>query len=430
MTRHILTLSEEVARSVDGYDEVFLWDKGKSSAFTGSLGPYLEKLGPIGLLNLDFVRIALGVFASDRSTSRQRGGSDWNRRQFELTVSVSEPDLWQRHANRLSEIVNFLTGDQWAFVFREAEVGPENVLTLDDASYERTVLLSGGADSATGALLSRHELKVGEGQALVSHFSSTTISPLQKQAATTIRDLVPGRKQIHHQLYLNRGARRLDGSSFQSEPSNRSRSLLFLAVGLAVAEQGQTPLWIPENGFASLNPPLGPDRRGSLSTHTTHPKFLHDLGRLLTDIGAHGAITNPFERMTKGEMFGRLAKTVGTDAASHLLSATNSCAHTDGRYSGASPARSCGVCFGCIVRRASFAAAKLPDSTVYLSDDTSGKYTEFVDQKSILTSMRDFATDGVSRRTIMAMSLPPDYPAREALDLCNRGIEELRAYLG
>jgi hypothetical protein len=206
--------------------------------------------------------------------------------------------------------------------------------------------------------------------------------------------------------------------------------LLFLALGLAVAERASSKLWIPENGFASLNPPLGADRRGSLSTHTTHPRFLRELGELMRSVGGHGEIENPFEGLTKGEMFDRVADAIGTDAASAYLSATNSCSHTDGRYSGAPAGSSCGVCFGCLVRKSSFAASGVPDKTTYLVDDTSGQFSAFVKQKSIVEPMRDFARRGIRPRDVMTMSLPQDYAAKDALTLCQRGIEELRSILG
>lgn len=33
-------------------------------------------------------------------------------------------------------------------------------------------------------------------------------------------------------------------------------------------------LFVPENGFISINPPLTSRRLGSHSTHTTHPQFI------------------------------------------------------------------------------------------------------------------------------------------------------------
>lgn len=297
---------------------------------------------------------------------------------------------------------------------------------MEGERHGRTVLLSGGADSAVGALLSALDLGAGRSQALVSHYSFTALSPVQRDLVAAIEGLVPGQTQVHHQFHLNRTSRRLDGTDFRSETSTRSRSFLFLALGLAMAERADSPLWIPENGFASLNPPLGPDRRGSLSTHTTHPRFLRELSALVTAAGGHGVLENPFEPITKGEMFRRLAAAIGVDEASRYLSATNSCSHTDGRYSGAPAGIACGVCFGCLVRRSAFAASGVPDATTYLVNDTSGRFDEFVHGKSIVEPMRDFVTRGVRPRDVMAMSLPEGYEAQDAMALCALGVDELR----
>lgn len=430
MTRMLLTLSEDVAAAATDYDEVFLWTKASRCSFTGDLDPYLRKLGPVGALNADLVRIALAVLAADRSLRRESRGSKWNTRSFELVVEVIKPEAWRPLSARLAGIVGFLSGDHWEFEFSQGHEDDVVALAVDEApSYERTVLLSGGADSATGALMSALDLEAGTSQALVSQYSLTALSPIQQGLVSDMRLLAPQVEQRHYQLHLSRGTRRLDGSSFKNEKSTRSRSLLFLSLGLAVAQRAGTPLLVPENGFASLNPPLGPDRRGSLSTRTTHPKFLADLSDLLREVGAHHEIVNPFAKFTKGEMFRALADRVGAPAASDYLSATNSCAHTDGHYSGASPGSSCGVCFGCLIRRASFAAANIEDKTAYLCNDADGKFDRFVQKKSIVEPMRDFALKGVPRQAIMSMSLPSGYPARDAFDICQRGVSEIRGFL-
>lgn len=433
MTRILLTVSDlnaEAAKRTGGFDETLLWTRDGRSTFVGSVDPHLAALGAVNPLNVDLVRIAVAVFGADRSVLRQGGGASWNARDFDITVEVNDPAVWTAHAQQLSQLVGFLSGDHWVFQFVQGALPEEIVLPLDDQLFDRTVLLSGGADSAAGALLSAVELGEGASQALASQFSSTALSPTQQRIVSSIGGLVPGVRQVHHQFRLHRGSKRLDGTKFRDEPSSRSRSLLFLALGLAVAERAGSKLWIPENGFASLNPPLGADRRGSLSTHTTHPRFLRDLSELMQSVGGHGEVENPFESLTKGEMFQRVAKAIGTDAASEYLSSTNSCSHTDARYSGAPVGSSCGVCFGCLVRRASFAASGVLDRTTYLVDDPSGHYRTFVKQKSIVEPMRDFTHRGISPRDVMTMSLPSDYVAKEALALCERGIDELRSILG
>ncbi|TNC23733.1 7-cyano-7-deazaguanine synthase [Amycolatopsis alkalitolerans] len=429
MTRLLLATNSETAQDGSGYDEVFLWNDSSRSSFTGSLEPSLSALGPIGEVNSDFVRVALGVFAADRSVRRKGRGADWNARDLHLTVQIADPGRWQTKSQELTELISFLTGDRWSLDFVAAPASIVTPLPVDDASFVQTVLLSGGADSAAGALYSALQLQPGETQALVSHFSSTAISPFQKSLADSIAQLAPRQTSIHFQVNLNRGSKRLDRTNFRNEPSSRSRSLLFLALGLAVASRTSSPLLIPENGFASLNPPLGPERRGALSTRTTHPRFLHDLEKLLAALGAHSRIENPFQNLTKGQMFALIADQTNADTASRYLSATNSCSHTDAHYEGAPPGSSCGVCFGCIVRRAAFKAAGLKDRTTYLSEDPDGSYKDFVQKKSIEAAVADFCQDEVKPRTVMAMSLSANYRASDALDLCRRGAAELREYI-
>lgn len=429
MTDFLLTIDEKTANSAVGYDEIFLWTRTGKSTFTGTLSPHLPSLGRVRQENIDFVRIALAIFSADRSVRRQARGSDWNDRDFRLTIEVGDPGAWQKYAGELAETVGFLTGDRWSFRFTQAAIAPAVELELDEVTPAATVLLSGGADSAAGALLTALSLDKGATLQLVSHFSATCISPFQRDLAKRIKAAAPDITIAPRQTNLNRTTKRLNATNFKSEPSSRSRSLLFLSLGLASAERSGQPLLIPENGFASLNPPLGPERRGSLSTHTTHPRFLADLQDVLTKVGAHGLIENPFQYLTKGQMFSRVAEKIGKERASEYLGATNSCSHTDARYSGVAPGSSCGVCFGCIVRRASFNAAGLSDPTQYLSNDPGGRYARFVQNKSIIEAMYDFASVDPKPRMVMKMSLPSSYPPAEALSLCRAGVEELRTFL-
>src|SRR5262249_51932596 len=161
-------------------------------------------------------------------------------------------------------------------------------------------------------------------------------APIQRHVAEEVERLLPGPGQEHVAVHLARRTTRFDGSKWPTEPSSRSRSLLFLALGLAVASIHGVPLWIPENGFASINPPLGSERLGSLSTRTTHPTFLQGLTAALAKVGAHSAIENPFAGSTKGEMFQMAAGLVGADAASKFLISTHSCGLTGQRAFGVS----------------------------------------------------------------------------------------------
>jgi hypothetical protein len=406
----------------------FYWLTDQRSSFTSGIGPSLGMLGPVPELNIDAVRIALTAFAADRSVLREGQGSNWNQRPLDLEIPVSDPTRWKAVADELAGVLGFLSGDRWTLSFSH-EQAPVEAVALPSTSGvpKRVVLLSGGADSAIGGLYSRSLLAPGEHHILLSHFSNTMLAPIQRHVTAEVERLAPGPTQQHIVVHLGRGSQRIDGTSYPSEPTSRSRSLLFLALGLAVASVHQVPLWIPENGFASLNPPLGPERLGSLSTRTTHPAFLQNLAAVLTKAGAHAVIENPFAKSTKGEMYQRVVDLVGSDEASAFLSKTHSCALTGQRAHHISAERSCGICFGCVLRRASFAASGVADLTDYIAPSSDPVVQKWLDSKSVEQPVRNFIRRGVRARDLATLGLPDNYPMRDALDLCQRGLAELRS---
>ena len=202
--------------------------------------------------------------------SARRAAPDAWTRQITLHLPVS-PD-WLPLAPRLSRLLNFLTGDDWTLKLREASLD----LGLKGEwphpwRPDGVMLFSGGLDSLVGAL---DFLEAGQRLLLVSHYDFGQLASIQQTlAAALVRHYGPDR--VHHL-----GVR----VQFPEAPelSMRSRSLLYLALGLAAAASfgTATPLIIPENGWISLNPPLTFNRLGSYSTRTTHPYFLEELTSL------------------------------------------------------------------------------------------------------------------------------------------------------
>lgn len=420
-----LRLAAPETATADEASQSFYWLTNGSSTFTTKLDPCLSSLGQVAPLNIDLARIAVAVYAADHSVPRAGGGSSWNQREIEVTVPVSDVSKWSQVADELTGVVGFLTGDRWTIRFNAEDVDTGTPAKPQASPPRRVVLLSGGADSALGALVSRGQLGKDESHLLVSHFSARTLPPIQRRVAAAVEQLMPGPAQEHLQLHMSRNAKRIDGTEYFTEPTSRSRSLLFLALGLAAASVYEVPLWIPENGFASLNPPLGPERLGSVSTRTTHPAFLGGLGQVLKDVGAHHTIENPFASNTKGEMFSRAADLIKKKKASAYLSDTNSCAHTGQRAFGVSSSQSCGVCFGCVVRRAAFSASGVEDATTYIAAGSNKKLRAWLDSKSVEPAVRSFIKRGVRERDLIALSLPTTYALADARDLCERGIKEL-----
>ena len=428
--RYELKLRPRTSGSRDDPLATFYWPANGPSSFIAPFGPRLANIGAVPPLNVDLVRLALLVFAADRSTIRRVGTTNWSRRDFSLTVPVSDAQSWESLSGQLGNLLAFLTGDTWALNFRNARPPREQgVKKLDPQEPSRVVLMSGGADSALGVLESRRQLDATESHVLVSHVGLTSLAPIQRGVAESASTIISGLDQSVKQIRLVRRQRQVDGTKFKSETSTRSRSFLFLALGLAHASVHRVPLWIPENGFASLNPPLAPNRRGSLSTRTTHPAFLGRLSRILEDVGAHPTIINPFARMTKGEMFRTAASQFGDAEITGFLSATHSCGLTGQRSKRIPTTTQCGVCFGCVIRRASFAGAGLNDTTAYADAGHSDELAKWLDQKSVLADVRRFVQRGVTRRDLLSMSLPDDYPLSDARSLCQRAVEELREFV-
>jgi 7-cyano-7-deazaguanine synthase in queuosine biosynthesis len=325
----------------------FLWRnaaQGQSSFWT-SIDPEMAQLGKVARANQDMVSLAVLAFLADRTTPRPQA---WGR-ELELHLPVYAVDRWKNAGAAVERMLSYLSGDEWSVQFDRR--GPTQLSSHSREKVDLVCLFSGGADSLCGAV---RALADGKRLVLLSHWDWGPHSGIQRKLAREFERVfeieIP-----YIQVRMGRRKAQLGGSEFPDEATRRSRSLLFIALGLAAGSDGSTPLWVPENGYASINPPLAPERRGSLSTRTTHPTFFALLGDVLTHVGAHSDFVNPFRDSTKGEMFGEISEAVGKAKAQKLLALTHSCVHV--RWAGMfnlAPETQCGVCFGCLVRRAAF----------------------------------------------------------------------------
>jgi hypothetical protein len=87
--------------------ENFYWTADGPSSFEGPYGPRLGKFGPVRPENVDFVRLALLVFAADRTTPRSGGGSNWSQREFRLRVPVGKPQPWIAAKTDVERLLDF-----------------------------------------------------------------------------------------------------------------------------------------------------------------------------------------------------------------------------------------------------------------------------------------------------------------------------------
>ncbi|MFZ2089247.1 MAG: Qat anti-phage system QueC-like protein QatC, partial [Desulfobaccales bacterium] len=274
---------------------------------------------------------------ADKLAPRALQPDAWTR---ELVLDIPTTPAWAGLATDLGKLLHFLTGDAWTIRPRESPVDLQLAGTWPH-DWQPTVaaLFSGGLDSLTGAI---DLLEEGHRLVLVSHSDYGQLASSQQALAQVLMEHY-GPKRLHHL------AARVQFEG--PELSLRSRSLLYVALGLtaAAAFSGRVPLFIPENGWISLNPPLTLNRLGTYSTRTTHPHFLAALVALWREAGIFQELKNPYVSLTKGEM---VAQCRNLALLEKLAPLSISCARpVAGRWR-KEPAGACGYCYPCLVRRA------------------------------------------------------------------------------
>ena len=322
---------------------------------------------------LDFVVLASAVYALDKTILRGTTEDGWTR-AFSLSIPVSDTERWNVAAADMTEALNFLTGDRWKLRFtsrtssvvfpRRVSRRPQRPTTLSMGSTDTVCLFSGGLDSLVGAIdhLEQNVSKL----LLIGHHDGDMAGPFadQRRLIAPLRDAYPRRLRP---IFLRVGQ---DPSG--SEITLRSRSLLFIALGLygATAVSPDVRLLMPENGTIAVNFPLTPSRRGSCSTRTAHPHYLHTLSRALRRLGISNSLVNPLASKTKGEV---LQECTNPDLLVRLAPIAVSCAKRSRRmYWKRKAARSCGQCMPCIYRRAALHQLAV-DTEAYGNDVCTGE---------------------------------------------------------
>ena len=226
---------------------------------------------------------------------------------------------------------------------------------------------------------------------------------------------------------------RLGHSSAGKEISLRSRSIVFIALGIYAASSlsPEVPLLIPENGTIAINVPLTPSRRGSCSTRTTHPYFLKSLQNVLAGVGLRNRFSNPLEWKTKGEA---VSQCQNKDVLEQLARSSVSCAKRGHKSSWIyRSAKSCGRCMPCIYRRASLHVIGLDDEK-YGTDICKGELDLSAKDKEAPNDLRAYlsflhrqpSAHEISTMLLTSGSLDVSQLPKYA-DLVRRTMDEIRA---
>lgn len=361
----------------------------------------------------DLLSLALSAVTADFAGQRDASPDGWTR-EFELEVAVADPEFWNSQADAICQALAFLTTDRWRVRFHAGgalPASPDRPVRLDEDSV---VLLSGGLDSLIGAI----DLVAAGRKPLA--VSQTVRGDAAKQVdfASKIGD---GLKhlQLNHNAY----------TPVADEGSQRARSLIFIAFGVLAAtalrpyhEGATVPLYVCENGFIAVNPPLTSGRIGSLSTRTAHPEFLSRLQRILDAAGLNVRIENPYQLATKGEMLRGCA-----DQA--LLRREAAVSTSCGRFQRHNY-RHCGRCVPCQVRRAAFVSGGFSDATDYVFEDLGRDdpdHAGFDDVRSVAMAIAHVELDGFEAWITPALSSLTGTDVAPLKGLVHRGLTELSA---
>jgi 7-cyano-7-deazaguanine synthase in queuosine biosynthesis len=302
---------------------------------------------------IDLVNLAAITYTADLRVWRGYNDEDGWTREILVYVPVADVELWNAAAGILCDLLRFLTGDNWRVSFRAATGVLAGTLGKPTVrSPEGVCLFSGGLDSYVGAI---DLLASGKHLALVGHYGNT-----QREQLAAYESLKPvyDLQMIPLWFYLVPPKSSKDQVV---ELTMRSRSILFLTLGTAVATAlpAGTPLYIAENGLISLNVPLTFGRTGTLSTRTTHPHTIALYRKLIEALGISVPLHTPYRFKTKGEM---LRDCGDKEVLKSGIHSTMSCSRPQsGRFHGRPVGQHCGYCVPCIIRRAALTAVKLDD---------------------------------------------------------------------
>jgi 7-cyano-7-deazaguanine synthase in queuosine biosynthesis len=374
----------------------------------------------------DLLRLAMAIYAADLSIPRAMADDNWTR-DIILHLPVAYPELWNDSNETLTRMVSFLTGDRWTFEFRQRvdDEEPEHS-QLEAFNPTAVSLFSGGMDSLIGAL---DLIAQGQQIALVGHHGGGVTKRFQKNIADALLE--------NHRERLNMHAFHVLPPLLPDETGEttmRSRSILFIALGLSVADVcgDGIPLFIPENGLISLNIPLTGSRDGSASTRTTHPHFISLFRQLLVSLGINHPLMLSYRFMTKGEM---LRQVNDQRLLARTVPFSMSCAHPEAeRWRGGSSDRHCGYCLPCIIRQAAVYNANLTDGPMAVDiinnppDHDSRKGLDLRAVKIALSRLRNRPRHRIVLDLLDSGPIPQE-DLSNYMDVYLRGMEEVRAFI-
>lgn len=382
---------------------IFNVNMGKESNISSDIREAWYSLGAKGVDEIyeDLLLIAMSVFAADKRVARSMFFDGWTR-TIELNIPVIKYDEWSSVKSDLEKMLSFLSGDRWTVTFRASE--GERYFNQKKREPQRpdylekinlVSLFSGGMDSFCGAC---EYLSKGKNILFAGFKEYGLLKDVQGELINSLKDAFASNK--FDLATFTTKVKSPHGAGWKSENTSRSRSFLFLAAALSMANivGRNVPVYIPENGFIGLNLPMTEGRKGSCSTRTTHPFYLKQLNSLLRKVGIENEIINPYAMCSKAEMVKKVdAMPVFVNNAGSTISCSHPC---NERWNGNAEPTNCGYCYPCLIRKASYIHSNVINdnykydalSSHFIKNATKAKKSDVVDLLSAV-SLASRSTD-------------------------------------
>ena len=411
----LCTTLEHLPEALEAGERAFSFFKSARREGIGTIAQgfrgHLKRRGfAPGTKTWDFLQLCLAVCASDLACPRNTSADGWTR-TITLTVGLHEPLVWEPWKEHVEQMLKVLTGDYWTLHFVDGGAPPPKgkPIALD---RDCVSLLSGGLDSLIGGI----DLVTGGRRPMFVSQTAFDDTPRQKRYAGMLNAGASHRQWSH-------------GISFKGprESSTRARSLAFYGFAVLAASQiaaSPVQIFIPENGFICINPPLVPGRVSSLSTRTTHPLFIELLQTLLTGVGVAVQLELPYKYKTKGEM---LRECLDQNLLRTLAADSTSC----GRFRTYNRVH-CGRCVPCMIRKGAFLAWDASmDTTNYAfkSLSTSGKLSGPDDAMAAALAVTKVEAQGLNQFLGATLAFAPVEDRQAYRRALGAGIAELGTLL-
>lgn len=327
--------------SVPGQFRYYLDDGALAFRFSQPMPPQIA----------DLIDVCAAIYLADRLAPRAMRGDvrpvneRWPR-CLELFIPVRCQEQWLASDvhTLIEDLASYLTDDSWTlhFVPRQAYPRPAEtqlpLLSSKQRAASLVTLHSGDLDSLVGLIEAATTERISD----VLAVSVVTNERMLRASKDVLGAVQPA---VVADLEVLRLGIHVEHAKTDRESSQRTRSLLYLAAGVAVATlSGSNQLHLTENGPGAINLPCSSDQVGARMSRAVHPKTLMLFSELATRITEQPvSIMNSGLFRTKAE----LAQVLQCGEYSVATGNTVSC----DRFPYFPLGKACGTCSSCLYRR-------------------------------------------------------------------------------